>query len=127
MALPRVLALGHRQQAAQLAAIKDVGQRLALLRSAQRPAGSRSRYSFSTQKRKPDFSAATARAWLDGAGRRVASSAKNSRRCGVRSFRRTGSLLAPGAGRASIDADLRQPLDVRLDEAVRLDPAAHSC
>ena len=45
-------------------------------------AGSRSISSFSSMKRKKPLSAATVRAWLDGAGRRIDSSARKRRRCG---------------------------------------------
>jgi hypothetical protein len=51
--------------------------------------GLRSRYSFSTRKRKNPFSAATVRAWLPIAGRRSASSARKARRCPGRTWRRS--------------------------------------
>jgi hypothetical protein len=46
-------------------------------------AGSRSRYSLSTKKRKNPFSAATVRDWLDAAGRGCASSARKARKSGT--------------------------------------------
>ena len=54
-------------------------------------AGSRSSRSSSTRKRKNDFSAAVARAWLEGAGRRVTSSARKARRCVGRTSARSSN------------------------------------
>ena len=83
-ALPHVFALGHGQQSAQLAAVQDVGQRLALLGRAQYRGRIALEVLILHAERKKPFSAATARAWLDGAGRRVASSARKRRRSGAR-------------------------------------------
>ncbi len=86
---PDVVAFGRGQQAGELAPVEHVRERLPLLRRPQHQGGSRSRHSFSTQKRKKHLSAATVRAWLPSAGRRSTSAARKRRRSGGRTRRRS--------------------------------------
>jgi len=86
---PEIAAGGRGEEPLELGHVSTSGSASRFVGVRSGRAGSRSSCSSSTRKRKNDFNAAVARAWLEGAGRRFASSARKARRCVGRTSERS--------------------------------------
>jgi hypothetical protein len=94
VALPDIVAFGHRKQPRHLAPVEHVRQRLALLRHAQHERGVAVEGLVLDAEAKKHLSAAAVRAWLPIAGRRPASATRKRRRSGGRTRRRSSIPLS---------------------------------